>query len=50
MSSIKEDPDRSLVNGESEIETSTEQKKAYANDYCDTYPTNHQHRTFVQHA
>ena len=37
MSSIKEYPDRSLVNGGSEIETSTEQKKACANHHCHVY-------------
>ena len=37
MSYIKEYPDRSLVNGGSEIETSTEQKKAFAHHPCDVY-------------
>ena len=37
MSSTKEYPDRSLVNGGSEIETSTEQEKAFANHHCHVY-------------
>ena len=37
MSSTKEYPDRSQVNGGSETETSTEQKKAFANHPCDVY-------------